>query len=719
MPLLLLGLLVWPLTVHAQRHSLDSLVAATAAPIAAICGAPDSVDQLLRRERLLSERAPRTTPDTLDNLACTRARLYLAEAIARESWNMPLGTSWHEGAIEATLATLDAAPTAAYAADLLGALATAERTPRLHEAIATRLIRGVQHGSRGAWALRGCSEVARRVQAVAEAIRCSHLAMELGRDVVWHGLHLARLAFLQGDSALAVAHFEQALIAAEDSSWHHVEWHLRWFLEPDELDAWHATGSEGRAAWLRGRLAARDIRDGRSQGSRLAEHFARLEYVDRWFRYPLALRNLARLRHAATPESQLPRGHIHKYWEPGVVPAEPFRFYRSGHPEYDDRAAVWMRFGQPTQRIRWTLVDKSANRTDRHGDPPLVASLPAIPANNVREGWTYEVDDLTLVLNFEGERFTGTTEATRLVAGVLGSYLCDLDSWRCNLTMRASAAGLPPLEDEHIATLREVDREHLTQATTKDDHGVRAARSITTLARLHRVWDPASGAVLGVVPWAVRTADVAAGQDTATTFTLTVRQWDPGTGAWLEAAIPRALRLPSDRPSDGFLTGHAVVASGAGVSAWSVVAAQDTIAWGRAWADRVAPLGGGALAISDLVLGAASQGQVWRTTGGTEVPLAPLGAFERREPMTLYWQVRSVGARDALRTTVALYQTAATREEPALQIAFTSRVGAGLTEELRDLDISRLAGGRYRVEVVLTDPRDGATVRRSGELLVK
>jgi hypothetical protein len=36
-----------------------------------------------------------------------------------------------------------------------------------------------------------------------------------------------------------------------------------------------------------------------------------------------------------------------------------------------------------------------------------------------------------------------------------------------------------------------------------------------------------------------------------------------------------------------------------------------------------------------------------------------------------------------------------------------------------EVGIGRLDGGRYRVEVVLTDPRDGATVRRSGELLVK
>jgi hypothetical protein len=708
-PFFLLALLAVPSYLSAQGGTLDSLLARAAAPVDQLCPATRSVSELRHREGILTARAASGATDSLLELGCARAQLYVMKSIAREGWRMPSGTSWQEGAIHASMDALDAEPASAAAADLLGAVALMDRRPKLHAAIADRLVRAHDLGARGASALRGCAEIARLAGDADGAVRCSRSAIVAETDVAWHQLNLTRIAYAQGDSLAAQRFFSNALDASADTAWHHVEWHLHWFLEPEELEEWDQLADDARAGWIRSRLAARDIRNGRPSGSRLAEHFARLEHVDRVFRRQLTRHDLARLRHAATPESELPDSFVMKYWEPGLVPAGPYRFHAGAHPEYDDRAAIWMRFGSPVQRIHWTARDWQDPK-----DPPK-----PFLATNVREVWTYEVDGLTLLLNFEAEKFDGNTEATRLVIGVLGSYLCDVDTWRCNLTTRASSPGFPPLNGEHIATLREVDLEHLTQATTKDDHGVRAARTITTLARVHRVWDPASGAVLGVLPYAVRTQDVADRRDTTTTFTLTVRQWDPGTGAWLEAAIPRALRLPRDRPGDGYLTGHAVVASGAGVSAWSVVAAQDTVAWGRAWADRAPPLGSDALAISDVILGAASQGQRWRTTGGTEVPLAPLGAFDRNEPMTLYWQVKSAIARDELRTTVALYRTDGKSEEPALQIAFTARVAAGLTEELRDVGIGRLDGGRYRVEVVLTDPSDGATVRRSGELLVR
>jgi hypothetical protein len=730
-PLLLLGLLVWPLAVHAQRHSLDSLVAASAEPIGEICGGTESIDEALRQERVLSERAPKTSADTLADLACTRARLYLAEAIAPQSWNMPPGTSWHEGAVRAARAALMEGAPVNPMADLLGLLLLAE-TKADSLAAAVAVFRDRIHDGHllGVSPVRGCVSAAARVAAWSDAEQCALHGLQQGRDSTWLLLEATRAAFAQGESAAGRRLFDRAVASAKTpAEWEAIGWHLGWFLEPDESEAWVKLAESSRAEWVRDRLASRDIRDGRSVGSRIEEHFRRLRGADSLFRYPIPTRSLARFQYAATPET-FPEPEVAKvieaWHDPGLVAAEPYRNHQRYDPRYDDRAAAYLRFGEPKQRTAWVGRDTArVVRVER--SRPVLLRHPN--GTNTREAWLYEIDGQGLLLHFESERFTGTTEATRFVTGVLGHYLCDVDAQRCALSARSEMAFLSrfsgagqsdtPLPPETIATLREADREHLTQATTKDDHGVRAARTITMLARLHRVWDPASGAVIGVVPYAVRTQDVAERRDTTTAFALTVRQWDPGAGAWLEAAIPRALRLPRDRPGDGYLTGHAVVASGAGVSAWSVVAAQDTVAWGRAWADRTAPLGGGALTISDVILGAASQGQRWRTTGGTEVPLAPLGAFDRNEPVTLYWQVKSTAARDDLRTTVALYKSDGRSEEPALQIAFTGRVAAGLTEELREVGIGRLDGGRYRVEVVLTDPRDGATVRRSGELLIK
>ncbi|MCA1789716.1 MAG: hypothetical protein LC667_07620 [Thioalkalivibrio sp.] len=489
----------------------------------------------------------------------------------------------------------------------------------------------------GALAVRGCVTTASRLAAWNDLERCAVHGLQQGRDSTWLLVEAARSAFAQDDGYGGRRLFDRAIESARmPADWEAIGWHLGWFLEPEEASAWLELEDSARATWVRDRLAARDIRDGRTVGSRIEEHFRRLRVADSAFRYTIPTRSLARFENAATPENlpepvdpryiQLfPNGvRIMEAWyDPGLVAAEPYRNHQRYDPRYDDRAAVWLRLGPPVKRIQWAGRDTTrvvgratldprdqARRVNSTagsmGGPVGAVQLRSPNPTITREAWSYEIDGRELLIHFEGERFTGTNEATRLVTGVLGHYLCDLDTARCNLSLRSQGAfeqfwrwdprgpqlppELRPVPPETVASLRENDREHMTQATTKDDHAVRAPRSITTLARLHRVWDPASGAVLGVVPYAIRTRDVAEGRDTTTSFTLTVRQWDPGTGMWFEAAIPRALRLPRDRPSNGYLTGHGVVASGAGVSAWSVVAAQDTAAWGRAWADRITPL---------------------------------------------------------------------------------------------------------------------------------
>src|SRR5690606_35795391 len=117
-----------------------------------------SVDEVLQQERLLSELAPHSKPDSLTALACARARLYLAEAVARESWNMPPGTSWHEGAVRAVGAALRAGARTTQTTELLGVLLLSE--PRVDsQASAVDLLLGrIDAGEPLArLAVRGCT----------------------------------------------------------------------------------------------------------------------------------------------------------------------------------------------------------------------------------------------------------------------------------------------------------------------------------------------------------------------------------------------------------------------------------------------------------------------------------------------------------------------------------------------------------------------------------
>jgi hypothetical protein len=202
------------------------------------------------------------------------------------------------------------------------------------------------------------------------------------------------------------------------------------------------------------------------------------------------------------------------------------------------------------------------------------------------------------------------------------------------------------------------------------------------------------------------------------TLELALRQWSSATATWSSTDFQRRLRFAGRLDEDAHLTGYSVVPSSTDVSAWSLFAAQGTDRSGRVWADRLAPLPTGTLAMSDLVVGAESQGLTWTTTGGTAVPLGPLGAFDRKEPVAIYWQVRTPASRDAVRVSIALYRVGPRdTERPLLEQVFDAQLHSGLNELQRDIGLAELEGGTYRLEVTVRDLAASAT--RSARVLLR
>lgn len=720
---------------------LQAAIARTAGAIRALCPSADSSDRgaLLREELRRADRAA-TSREVADwhALGCTRALLYVAEAISRPGLLMAVGTSWHEGAVAVLLRGLELRADHEASAALLAELALAEAIGPEPREVAAGLVGAVKAGVRGSMALRGCSEFARRTGALAESASCTALALEAGLDSVWQLINASRLAVAAGDTGTAQRRFGMAAAAARDSSdWATLGWHLRWFLEPAEEVEWRVLPGSQRPPWIRDRFAARDVRDGRAPGSRLAEHFTRLDTVEARFTVLLTRRQMGRFDHAATPEARPFRGagsvrNVEAWYEPGLIAAQPYREFHRWEPRFDDRAVIWMRFGAPLHRVRWSGRDTA--RVLGCAQCAKV-QVDAEGTTNTREAWQYVIDGRALLLSFESEQFSGVVEATRLVAGVLGSYFCGVDAARCDATNRSQLAfsrnwemvrdsrdpilsALPP---ETVARIRQEDHAQVREATQQDDNAVRVEHPIAVVAQLARVWDPSSGAMLAVVPYAVRVGDVLRDEDSTgitATMAVTLRQWDPGSAEWQSTGFVRRLRLPDRLRNSSHLTGYLVTPSTPGTGAWSLVVAQGDAHRGRAWADRLPSLGGGALRLSDLVLGATSQDQSWTTTRGTVVPLGPLGAFDKNEPVSLYWQVQSESTQEQAQVTIALHEVGARGDtRPALEVTFEGRIGAGLTEWQRDLGVGRLDGGAYRVEVIVE--AGGATTRRSGRLLLR
>ncbi|HET9134724.1 MAG TPA: hypothetical protein VFN90_10490 [Gemmatimonadales bacterium] len=134
-------------------------------------------------------------------------------------------------------------------------------------------------------------------------------------------------------------------------------------LEPiaraDELRRFDRLRPEERAAWLLEFWRQRDAIDLREPGSRLAEHFRRWTVAQRDFRLPPFRRRFR--------------------WGTEL--------FRSGDAEFDDRGIVWLRHGEPSERIVW------------NPSRPGVRTNPRDRAFG-NETWRYDRPDGRLVLHF-------------------------------------------------------------------------------------------------------------------------------------------------------------------------------------------------------------------------------------------------------------------------------------------------------------------------------
>lgn len=192
--------------------------ASAAEQIAAVCGgAPiPSRNILLDREYhqslLLSFRDTRREART--DLSCTRALLSTSDAYGRESFQMLEGTSWNRGAITSALYALAQRPDDRRAADVLALVTLMARKPRDLDRIAHVLGAAVRLGVRSSPALRGCSELAYRVDDTLDVRTCANAALAAGLDSSWHLLRLGRVHFDASDAVKGQEYFLAAVAAA-------------------------------------------------------------------------------------------------------------------------------------------------------------------------------------------------------------------------------------------------------------------------------------------------------------------------------------------------------------------------------------------------------------------------------------------------------------------------------------------------------------------------
>lgn len=666
-------------------------------------------DALLRRHDRLQDSiefrqvGDRDVPAHVVELSCLRVQMYQLDMPARPGWLIHSGESWRVGAVRAltsviagTTAQNDVAHSTRFrAGELLGALILAESVYPSWEDIGPALLSIATLNPRSRLALRSCAKVAMHSGSTASSETCSRRALIAGSDSVWHLLNLARLASAENDTATVGSLLRNTLEAANSTGdWYPIGWHLSWFLEAPELREWLALPDDDRMHWSLVHLLKRDARDGLPAGGRWQEHLRRLNIADSLFRLHLPRRSLRRFRLSAAPESDLDIDKIANYWEPGLVPARPYREFVRTHPEYDDRAHVLMRFGEPERRVLWSARDTV---TPKHGEKTRPTSV------NTREIWRYKLPGGMLILNFEGENFDGSSEATRLVAGVLGSYTCDVDAHRCGLTHRSATSGLPPDRIEELAT---ADRELVGIATGLDNAG-RENELGSLSAVTVRLHDATTGTRLIVPAWAIRVGDLTTidvGDHSTASFQLVLRRWSAGDGRFRTDTLHRNLRIPAGTNRDHYVTGHASFTEAPReTEVWALELIQNGSVKARTSGLLPEEVRDG-LRLSDLVVGASNQNEVLTLPDASQVSLGPLGVFDQSRPVLLYWQSESPWADTTLNMGISLHE--AQSADPVLTVSRKQVTSQGFSTHRLDLDLSRIPDGNYRLRMEYRNDQD-------------
>jgi len=132
---------------------------------------------------------------------------------------------------------------------------------------------------------------------------------------------------------------------------------------------------------------------------------------------------------------------------------------------------------------------------------------------------------------------------------------------------------------------------------------------------------------------------------------------------------------------------------------------------------HVAALATPAIELSDIALGARTIPLPWRTGPADTAWINPLHRFRGSEPMQTFFEVGGLATGVAYRVQYAVLKPG--RSDPIFQVGFNS-VAAGAPDRVhREIDIGRLGGGDYILQVTVSTPTGGKIARQRRFTVVK
>jgi hypothetical protein len=436
------------------------------------------------------------------------------------------------------------------------------------------------------------------------------------------------------------------------------------------LAAYDSAGVSGRERFLRRFWTRRDRADMRKEGERLAEHYRRIFYAHRHFRrMPGPMRS--NVQHLS-----------------GTL---AFEDYIPVQSDYDARGEIYVRHGEPTERIEFP--------------------------NPCNVSWRYARADGDLTFHFMGRGEAGNQnymlKASILeVCGPEDLAVSQVAHWG-RLYQRLINPGPNSVRlftvDQAVAA-----DEDIKEGTTTDRHELTFARRLPAIAQVLAVGRGEGGSLVhftyairgdslrpeidnGVVSYTLRTRILVTSMAGEVITTLdTTRSYVVGraipAGEFLAAretiTIPPGARIFRMAVQQGDSTGG-VFPTGA-------------IQVGRFGYQR------DSLAVSDLVLGSRTSSLTWHPTDVDTVYFNPLRSIREGSNLELYYEV--YGLRPASEYSTALSIKRQGRNRAEIRLNYTELSGPDVTRVRRTLGIERLREGEYTMEIEIR--ADGRVVRQ-------
>ena len=434
---------------------------------------------------------------------------------------------------------------------------------------------------------------------------------------------------------------------------------------------------QSRAAFLHRFWTDRDHWELRPEGERLREHYRRLLYARMHFPLTISRRYYGR-----------------------------FDAYRSGSTEVDDRGIIYIRHGEPADRLR----------------PFVFRMMP-------NESWRYIRAEGDLLFHFSAGYDTnggGDLYDYRLVESVLDLHGA-ADAPRDQLLL--SRQSLSPIYSRMLnwgrygaqnegARERNIGRTSINVGTTTDTYELRFKNRLGVLADLIAVGRNAGGNlahfVFGIAaPGTVwhRTAE-------GVEYTVRVRLsvLDNRTNA--VSTLDTTLTIPESKPlsKHEFLVGRAQLSLPAG--SWRYRAA---LQQGDS-AGVVLPIGavgvaatdGPSFSLSDIALGTPGRAVTWMTETGDTVLLAPSQLFRKGAEVQIYYEAGGATPHAIYRHEISVLPPGMKESErdALVSLAFEEQAAGRVIHSRRTARLERLKRGEYVVQVKVTAPDGSFQIRR-------